>query len=133
MHLINCCLAEASKDELTSSIELTLEPALVLTGVEIHALVYEACCLQRYRYSLRQRASHIQELSFEYDEEDQEEKQMSSTYQLHRLDHSDLEKLFLGGRSNTVTRVERKNGDLKARSRWWRGTHNSDDADDDLY
>jgi hypothetical protein len=133
IHLINCCLAEASKGELINSIRSTLEPALALRGVEIYALMHEACCLQRYQYALRQQAEHIQELSFEDDEEEQEEPHTPLHDELDSLDHSDLEGLFLGGRPNAVTRVERKNGDLKARSRWWRGIHNSDDADDDVF
>jgi hypothetical protein len=129
IHLINCCLADASKDELESAIESRLEPALAFRGVEIYALIYEAWCLQRYQYALRQRAEHIQELSFE---DDEEEKHTPLTHEMEGLDHSDLEGLFLGGRPNAVTRVERKSGDLNARSRWWRGIHNSDDAEDDL-
>jgi hypothetical protein len=44
MHLINCCLAEASELELIGSITSKLQPALALTGVEIYALVYADHC-----------------------------------------------------------------------------------------
>lgn len=127
MHLINCCLADANKDELMSCIESTLEPALALTGVEIYALMYEARCLQRYRYKLRQRARHIQELP---GEDEEEEQQMAPPRQQPRLDRTDLEELFLGGRRNAVARVKRGNSDLRARRRWWREI-DSDDSDDE--
>jgi hypothetical protein len=47
MHLINCCVAGASKDELMPCIRKKLAPALALTGVEIHSLAYEACGFER--------------------------------------------------------------------------------------
>lgn len=42
MHLINCCIAGASKDELIPCIRMKLEPALALLGVEVYSLAYEA-------------------------------------------------------------------------------------------
>lgn len=127
MHLINCCLADASKGDLMGSIESTLEPALALTGVEIYALMYEARCLQRYRYKLRQRARRIQQFP---DEDEEEVQQMPLSRGQARLDRTDIEKLFLGGRRNAVTRVEQENSDLRARRRWWREI-DSDESDDD--
>ena len=127
MHLINCCLADASKDELMNSIKSTLEPALALTGVEIYALMYEARCLQRYRHKLRQRARRIQEFP---DEDEEEVQQMPFSRGQARLDRTDIENLFLGGRRNAVTRVEQENSDLRARKRWWRDI-DSDESDDE--
>jgi hypothetical protein len=50
-----------------------------------------------------------------------------------KLDRTDLEELFLGGRRNAVARVERKNSDLRARSLCRRGIdeRDSDDEPDD--
>ena len=127
MHLINCCPAEINKNELMSCIEFTLEPALALTEVQIYALMYEARCLQQYRYKVRQRARHIQELP---DEDEEEEQWMPAPREHVRLERIDLEELFLGGRRNAVARVERENSDLRARRRWWREI-DSDDSDDE--
>lgn len=127
MHLINCCLADASKDELMNSIKSTLEPALALTGVETYALMYEARCLQRYRHKLRQRARRIQEFP---DEDEEEVQQMPLSRGQARLDRTDIEKLFLGGRRNAVTRVEQEHSDLRARKRWWRDI-DSDESEDE--
>jgi hypothetical protein len=44
VHLINCCLSEASETELIDSIKSRLQPALALTGVEIYALVHADHC-----------------------------------------------------------------------------------------
>ncbi|KAM0706119.1 hypothetical protein Q7P35_006668 [Cladosporium inversicolor] len=129
MHLINCCLAEASKDELISSVESMLEPALALTGVEIYAVMYEARCLQRCWHKLSQRRRYIQELSDE-DEENPSKENMPDPCGQAKLDRTDLEELFLGGWRNAVTRVERKNSDSRARSRLWREI-DEDDSDDE--
>jgi hypothetical protein len=128
VHLINCCLAEASKDELITSIKSKLEPALALTGVEIYALMYESRCLERHLYKARQRVSHRQKLLDEGDDALNEASPIPRDQD--RLDRSDLENLFLRGRRNAVTRVERKNADWKARKLWWRDL-DDDDSDDE--
>jgi hypothetical protein len=135
VHLINCCLAEASKDELVYAIRTRLEPALSLAGVEIYALMYGARCLERHVYKIRQRRSHIQELPNEDEDDDEAEQELEMPMPRDQvsLDRSDLEDFFLGGRHNVVTRVERKNADWMARKRWWRdlGEEDSDDEPDD--
>jgi len=113
MHLINCCLAEASEEELKSSVRTNLQPALALTGVEIYALVYDENCLARHLKLVRQRPSPM------------------VTYPKVQFHRDDLEELFLGGRPNAVTRAELKNSDRLSCRRWW-GEPDEDIIDDEL-
>lgn len=97
LHLINCCLFGASKDELTTSIRSKLEPALALDGVEVYGLMYEANCKE------------------------------GLTSEEVGADCCDIEELFLGGRRNVVTQVEQRKGDWTSREEWWGEVENSDD------
>lgn len=124
IHLINCCLAGASKDDLMTSIRKKLEPALALSGIEIYALVYESQCLKRKELIEYQIKTHIQCLP---GPEDSEETVKARTKRVQvRWDRSDLEKLFMGGRRNAVTRVERENSDMQSRTLWWRDSEGDD-------
>jgi hypothetical protein len=97
MHLINCCLEGASKDELMTCVRTKLEPALALEGVEIYGLVYEAWC-----------------------EEDLTRAEV-------RADCCDIEEMFLGGRRNMAPELEQSHSDWRYRKKWWEDLEHSDD------
>jgi hypothetical protein len=84
LHLINCCIAEASESEFIDSIKSKLQPALSLTGVEIYALAHEDFCRKLYAG---------ESIHDENDPADQVEL------------CSEFEAMFLGGRPNLVTRL----------------------------
>ncbi|GAB7333688.1 hypothetical protein MBLNU13_g05235t1 [Cladosporium sp. NU13] len=97
VHLINCCLAGASKDELMTSIRSKLEPALALDRAEVYGLVYEASCKE------------------------------GLTSEEVSADCFDIEELFLGRRQNVATKIEQRESDGRSREEWWGEVENSDD------
>lgn len=93
VHLINCCIEGASKEELIALIKSKLEPTLALTGVEIYGLMYGA--------------DWHNGLSLWW----------------VRADCNDIEELFLGGRRNIAARVvdqeSNMTNDWGSREIWW--------------
>lgn len=94
----------------------------------------EARYSARYSRRLRQRAMHIQEIPGDDEDEEDEDDMQTRNHRPDdwtRLDRTDLEELFLGGRRNAVTRMTQKYGEWLAYELWWEEADGKDDTGDE--
>jgi hypothetical protein len=121
VHLINCCLAEASESEFIESISSKLQPALTLTGVEIYAILYESQCSQLYTECTGRQVG----------DDPSSARKIRNPFPNHIYPpcgptqgkpelRIDLEKHFLAGKPNNVVRVAQPAIDDENRFRWLR-------------
>jgi hypothetical protein len=113
VHLINCCLSEASETELIDSIKSRLQPALALTGVEIYALVHADHC----------------RLGSNPDIPIIPQRPGGSVVDPPVL-RKELEALFMGGRPNAVTEIKQDLHDANSYTRWWSSWLGCDGGDE---